>query len=132
MSKSHKVAIKEAIGGYVVKKHDGEIVLTKPRPNDRVADTCFNCAERGRVISPLVECFKFGGLGGSSRTCNDHMKRVNVTDCPVCGGKASFVEMASNLSEPLGIGYYFCHSKSCEWNSGKEDLELIPPKGVNQ
>ena len=118
--------------GYIVKKPDGEIVLTKPRPNDSVADTCKNCAERGRVVGPCVECFLYGGLGGSQRVCDTHIKRINVDTCPRCGGRAHFVELANHISEPIGIGYYGCTANLCGWHSGTDLLELIPPKGVNQ
>ena len=103
---------------------DGKLVICKPRPNSRVADTCENCAERGRLYVFSAECLLYGGFGGDRRVCDNHMKRENVIACPKCGGKAHFVELKNEHKELTGIGYYYCR---CLWTSGDA---LIPPKGI--
>lgn len=107
----------------------GEAMASKPRPNDRVADTCGNCAERGRVIVFCAECLLHGGCGGKLRVCNNHMKRINVTKCPECGARAHFVELKNEHREMTGIGYYDCFNQDCSWTSGEK---LIPPKGIQE
>lgn len=107
---------------------NGKLVICKPRPNCRVANMCENCAERGRLIVFDAECLLYGGLGGSRRVCDSHMKRENVIACPKCGDKAYFVELKNEHKELTGIGDYYCRDVSrCAWTSG---TVLIPPKGV--
>jgi len=106
---------------------NGEVIISKLRPNDRIADSCETCAERGRIIGPCTECLLYGGLGGSRRTCDSHKKRIYVIKCPLCGEKATFVELRSRRGELTGIGCYYCNSGSCKWYSGDD---LIKPKGV--
>lgn len=97
------------------------------RPNDRVASTCGNCAERGRLLAFCAECLLHGGIGGRGRVCDDYLNRKNVIDCPNCFSTAYFVEMKNSSGELTGTGYYYCRNESCKWTSG--DI-MIPPKGV--
>ena len=98
------------------------------KPNDRIADSCENCGERGRICVFSAECLLHGGAGGKRRVCDDHLKRKNVIACLDCGSKSHFVEMKNRHQELTGIGYYYCTTKECGWTSGED---LIPPKGLD-
>jgi len=122
------VALKVGLEDSTVQTIDGELIIAKKRPGDRIPDMCENCVERGRIIGPSCECLRYGGIAGKTRVCDSHEKRIYVVKCPTCGKDAYFTELVNNYDQLIGVGFYICGS--CGWSSSKNPLDLIKPRGL--